>query len=220
MNIWVLCWKWLNANCAYPDECVPTDCSSVQGGANSQSCQWPLNVQLHFFLFVVAFLKGKGRIALQFGQFSLGNENKSCHPDLIREEGFGTEYIWKANPPSPVTCFFRDAFLGRWWQQTSQNPPARLAPQTLHTSSLEDRSTFCLETDEKHKRVRHVSVKSAVFASSPVPSIFSYLPARAIRCHASRGVGIPQVKFSRLVVNFFKRKEFQQSVHVTKVSGW
>lgn len=133
-------------------------------------------------------------------------KRKNCHPGLIREEGFGTVNTFeKQNPAMPGTCFP----AGVSWTLMTTNIPessSTATPRTLHTSSLEDISVFCLKADKKHKRERHVSVKSAPFASSPAPSVFSYLPARAVL-----GVGRrrnPAGEFSWLVVIlFFQKKE-------------
>lgn len=196
-----LWWKWSHANCVYPDECVETDYSSARGGANTQFCQWHLNAQLHFFFFfVVGFLKGKGRKA-----YNLGNSRSEMEKAVIQTR-FGKKglELWihsRSSPlPLPVTCFSGRA---SWTLMTTNIPesPSLATPWTQQTSSLEDTSIFCLETDKKHKRMRHVSVKSAAFASSPVPSIFYYLPARAIRCVVMRRN--PAGKFSWLVVIFF-----------------
>lgn len=143
-------------------------------GWSEYTILWHLNAQLHFFFCCGSFFVAE---TLTIWAILSWKWKKSCNPGLIQEERFGTGYNWKANPPLPVTCF-----SGRVsWTLMTTNIPESSAPGTAHTSSLQDRIIFCLETDKKNKRMRHVSVKSAVFASSPVPSIFSYLPARAVR---------------------------------------
>lgn len=180
-------------------------------------------ITLLLFFFVVGFLKGKGRKA-----YNLGNSRSEMEKAVIQTR-FGKKglELWihsRSSPlPLPVTCFSGRA---SWTLMTTNIPesPSRATPRTQHTSSLEDTSIFCLETDKKHKRTRHVSVKSAAFASSPVPSVFSYPPARAIRCVVMRRN--PTGKFSWLVVIFFFSFFFFKnilrssgSVQITKVSG-
>lgn len=220
-----LWWKWSHANCVYPDECVETDYSSAPGWSKytilSVALKCTITLLFFFCFFVVGFLKGKGRKA-----YNLGNSRSEMGKAVIQTR-FGKKALerWihsrSAPLPLPVTCFSGRA---SWTLMTTNIPesPSLATPRTQHTSSLEDTSIFCLETDKKHKRMRRVSVKSAAFASSPVPSIFHYLPARAVRCVVMRRN--PAGKFFWLVVIFFiflfkNILRSSGSVQITKVSG-
>lgn len=131
-----LWWKWSHANSVYPDECVETDYSSAPGWSKytilSVALKCTITLLFFSFFFVVGFLKGKGKKSLQFGQFSLGN-GKGCHPDTIREEGFGTVNTFEKRSPT-IACnlFFRTRFLDADDNKYPRIPQPGHSPDAAH----------------------------------------------------------------------------------------